>query len=219
MKPTTTMLLFVICGLLLAACGEEEVTEPTGPPPGLLDPSQAVETAPAVFKAQFECSNGTFVIECHREWAPRGADRFYNLVKCGFYDECRFFRVMKNFVVQWGVNGDPLVSKNWRTARIPDDPRGPETPSNTTGYVTFATSGADSRTTQLFINYKDQNRSLDRSGFIVFGKVVQGMDVVNGIEGKYQQQPQQPSIQTQGNTYLKSTFPDLDYIKKARLLD
>lgn len=181
----------------------------------LLTPHEPImnKTAPETFKAEFETSKGTFIIQVTRSWAPQGADRFYNLVKNGFYDECRFFRVLPGFVAQFGINGDPTISSFWREARIPDDP---VKASNKRGTICFATAGPNSRTTQLFINYGDNSR-LDASGFSPFGEVVEGMSVVDSIYGEYGQTSDQGRIQTEGNKYLKSFFPKLDYIKKATI--
>jgi peptidyl-prolyl cis-trans isomerase A (cyclophilin A) len=172
------------------------------------------ETAPERYRVRFETSVGEFEVEVIRAWAPRGADRFYNLVKHGWYDENRFFRVLPNFVVQFGINGDPAISKWWRNAKIPDDP---VTQSNKRGTITFATAGEDSRTTQVFINYAD-NTQLDKQGFAPFGRVVSGMPVVDRINASYGQAPNQGMIQQQGNAYLKANFPNLDYIKKATIV-
>jgi peptidyl-prolyl cis-trans isomerase A (cyclophilin A) len=169
--------------------------------------------APAEFKVRFDSSKGPFVVEVHREWAPNGVDRFYELVQSGYYDEARFFRVLPNFVVQWGINKDPKVSAEWRKKTIPDDP---VKQSNRQGYITYAKSGPDTRTTQLFINLAD-NVSLDATGFAPFGKVTEGMDVVQNLFAGYRQTPQQDLIQLQGNDYLQSQFPQLDYIKTARV--
>jgi len=172
------------------------------------------DKVPDVYKVRFEASCGDFVIEVHREWAPVGADRFHELVTKGFYDECRFFRVVPDFMVQFGINGDPKVQKDWREASIQDDK---VTQSNKRGFITFATSGANSRTSQVFINFKDNSR-LDEIGFAPFGKVVEGMDVVDKIYSKYGEQPNQGRIQSSGNEYLNKTFPKLDYIKKATIV-
>lgn len=172
------------------------------------------ETAPDVYRVKFETSTGDVEIEVTRAWSPRGADRFYNLVKRGYYDETRFFRVVPRFMVQFGIHGDPQISKWWRNARIADDP---VTQSNKRGTITFATSGEDSRTTQVFINFAD-NAGLDKQGFSPFGRVVTGMDVVDRINPSYGESPAQGLIQQQGNTYLQASFPKLDYIKKATIV-
>lgn len=171
------------------------------------------QTAPDVYRVKFETSAGDFEVEVTRAWSPRGADRFYNLVKHGWYDEARFFRVVKGFMVQFGINGDPNISKWWRNARIADDPF---TQSNKRGTISFATSGEDSRTTQVFINFAD-NAFLDKQNppFTPFGRVASGMDVVDRINASYGEKPNQGLIQQQGNTYLQAQFAKLDYIKKA----
>ena len=184
-----------------------------------LDPADLTEKAPATFKATFETSKGNFVVEVHRDWAPVGADRFYNLVKSGFYDDCRFFRVVEKFMVQWGIHGNPGVQINWAGARIKDDG---VKQSNRRGYITFATAGPNTRTTQVFINYRD-NGPLDAQGFAPFGQVVEGMEVVDGLYGGYgdggpgRSGPNQAKIQSDGNAYLNASFPKLDYIKKATI--
>ena len=184
-------------------------------------PSEATATAPGTFKVKMATTKGDFVIEVHRDWAPLGADRFYNLVKLGYFTDVAFFRVVKGFMVQFGIHGDPALNRTWRRATFKDDPAGKK--SNTRGMVTFATAGPDMRTTQIFINYGNNSR-LDSMGFAPFGKVVTGMKVVDAIEGMYGEGapagrgPEQEQIQTQGNTYLKADFPKLDYIKRATLL-
>jgi peptidyl-prolyl cis-trans isomerase A (cyclophilin A) len=179
----------------------------------LKNPASLNEEAPATYKASFDTSAGPFVITVHRAWAPKGAQRFYNLVKNGFFDECRFFRVVPDFMVQFGINGDPSIQSNWANANLPDDP---VTQSNKKGYVTFATRGKDTRTTQVFVNFKD-NSFLDKQGFAPFGEVTSGMDVVEKITSQYGEKPNQGSIQSQGNAYLKAQFPKLDYVKKATI--
>lgn len=186
----------------------------------LKNPAAMKEQAPAVFKASFDTSAGTFVIEVHRDWAPNGADRFYNLVKGGFYDNCRFFRVLSGFMAQFGINGDPAVQAVWRSASITDDP---VKESNKPGYITFATAGPNTRTTQVFINYGN-NAGLDKQGFSPFGKVITGMEVVQKLYAAYGegapqgQGPSQGLIQSQGNAYLEKSFPKLDFIKTATIV-
>jgi peptidyl-prolyl cis-trans isomerase A (cyclophilin A) len=180
----------------------------------LLKPAGLKERAPNVFKARFDTTAGIFVIEVHADWAPRGADRFYNLVKNGYYDGCRFFRVVPGFVVQFGINGDAAIQRNWTDATIPDDK---VTQGNTRGFVTFAKSSEpNSRTTQLFVNFADNSR-LNRQGFAPFGKVTMGMEVVDKIFSGYGEKPDQDRIEKEGNAYLTKNFPKLDYIKKATI--
>ena len=174
---------------------------------------QEEEKAPATFKVKFDSSAGPFVVEVHRAWAPNAADHFYTLVKNGFYDEARFFRVVPNFMVQFGINADPAVQTKFRNS-IKDDP---VKESNKRGYVTFAqTSAPNSRSTQIFVNYKD-NSFLDPQRFAPFGQVISGMDAVDKINSEYGEKPNQGSIQQQGNAYLKAQFPKLDYVKKATI--
>jgi peptidyl-prolyl cis-trans isomerase A (cyclophilin A) len=183
--------------------------------PALLKPEAANSPAPPKFKAKFSTTKGDFVVEVTRAWAPLGADRFYNLVKLGFFDDAGFFRVVPDFVVQFGIHGNPEVAKVWRTASIQDDKKSKQ--SNLKGTLTFAKGGPNSRTTQLFINYKDNPR-LDEMGFPPFGKVIQGMEVVNAINQEYGEQPDQPMIQAEGNDYLKRAFPKLDYVRSAVII-
>ena len=185
----------------------------------LSNPASLNEKAPDVYKVKFDTSQGTFEIEVHRDWAPNGADRFYNLVKNGFYNDTRFFRVIKGFMVQFGISGNPKISQVWRNANIPDDP---VEESNLRGFVTFATAGPNTRTSQVFINYGD-NPSLDGQGFVPFGKVISGLDVVQHLYSNYGEGaprgegPDQSRVQTEGNAYLQKNFPQLDYIKKATI--
>ncbi len=166
------------------------------------------------FKVKFETTKGDIVIQVHHAWAPRGADRFLELLEAGFFDGCRFFRVVPGFVVQFGLNGDPKVNALWRNKRIPDDP---VLATNKRGTISFATAGPNTRTTQLFINLAD-NSQLDGMGFSPFAEVIQGMDVVDKINAEYGERPQQPRIETEGNAYLEKEFPRLDYIKKVEIL-
>jgi peptidyl-prolyl cis-trans isomerase A (cyclophilin A) len=171
------------------------------------------EKAPETFKVKFDASTGPFVVQVHRAWAPNAADHFYTLVKNGFYDDARFFRVVPNFMVQFGIAADPAVQGKFRNT-IKDDP---VKESNKKGYVTFAqTSAPNSRSTQIFINYKD-NAFLDSQRFAPFGQVVSGMDNVEKITPQYGEKPNQGSIQSEGNKYLNAQFPKLDYVKKATI--
>ena len=214
----------VLAAVEFAACGEQ-VSTPKGnaqdPKVTLMDPTgeQATQTAPDEFKVRFETSAGTFVIDVTRDWSPRGADRFYSLIRIGFYDDQRFFRVIPNFVVQWGMSGDPEVSAAWQTARIKDDP---VKESNVPGTITFAKTGApNSRTTQLFINVGDNSASLDGQGFAPFGRVVEGMEVVGSFNAEYGSTPStnQSTIAERGNEFLNKNFPNLDYIVTAKIVE
>ncbi len=176
--------------------------------------------APAEYKVLMQTTKGDVVILVHRDWAPRGADRFYELTKAHFYDGGRFFRALRGFVVQFGVNGDPKVNKQWSDMSIKDDP--PKV-SNKMGTVTFATSGPDSRATQVFINLGD-NARLDSMGFTPFGEVTKGMENIQNVYMDYGDGPpsgsgpDQAAIADIGNAYLEEHFPKLDYINTARVL-
>jgi peptidyl-prolyl cis-trans isomerase A (cyclophilin A) len=178
------------------------------------------QTAPDTFRVAFETTAGDFVVEARRDWAPHGVDRFYNLVREGFFEGVRFFRVIEGFMAQFGIAADPQVATAWREARIPDDP---VEASNTRGRVTFATAGPGTRTTQLFINYGDNSR-LDGMGFSPIGEVVEGMDVVDALHAGYGEGaprgrgPDQGRIQREGNAYLESDFPELDWIRGAEIV-
>ncbi len=186
----------------------------------LSNPASLDEKAPGVYKVKFNTSKGSFVVEVHRDWAPNGADRFYNLVKNGFYNDARFFRVISDFMVQFGINGNPKISQVWQDANIPDDP---VKQSNIRGMITFATAGPDTRTTQVFINFGD-NAALDGQGFSPFGKVISGMDVVDSLYAGYGEGspkghgPNQGIVQSLGNAYLEKAFSQLDYIKTATIV-
>jgi len=205
------------------------VPPPSGPPvnPLLLNPRspEMMGKAPGQFKVQFETTKGQFVIHFHRDWAPLGVDRFYNLVKAGYYDDTRFFRVINGFMAQFGINGNPKVNTAWRDACIADEP---VKKGNTRGRVSFAKRGLpNTRTTQLFINYGNNSR-LDQIGFGAVGEVVEGMNVVDALYSGYGEcknsdrpeatGPEQVRIQDEGNTYLADGFPKLDYIVKATII-
>lgn len=188
--------------------------------PALLDPFAATEQAPETFDVKFETTKGDFVVKVTRAWAPLGADRFYNLVKLGYFQDIAFFRAIDGFMVQFGLHGIPKVTSAWQTAPIKDDP---VTQHNERGTITFATSGPNTRTTQLFINFGN-NVALDSRGFAPFGKVVEGMEVVDSLYKGYGEcapsgtGPEQGKIQREGNAYLKRRFPELDYIERATLV-
>jgi len=180
----------------------------------LTNPSKAVEKAPTTFKVRFKTSRGDIVMEIKRDWSPNGTDRFYNLVKAGFFTDEAFFRVLKGFVAQFGIHGEPKISSAWRASNIPDDP---VRESNAKGTVSFATAGPGTRTTQLFINYGNNSR-LDSMGFSPIGKITEGMEAAESLYGDYGEGypngngPDQSKIQAQGNAYLKAGFQKLDYI-------
>jgi peptidyl-prolyl cis-trans isomerase A (cyclophilin A) len=241
MKTSSLIYAFsLIAGFALVSCSKAEPTnnppvnqtvnasdtngvakeKPSPASPGFADPAKLTEKAPETFKAQFDTTKGKFAIEVTRSLAPNGADRFYNLVRSGYFTDIAFFRVIPGFMCQFGIHGDPTVSAKWREANIPDDPvKG----SNTRGAITFATAGPNTRTTQLFINFGN-NVGLDRQGFSPFGKVVEGMDVVDKINSEYGEGapngsgPNQGRIQMEGNAFLKKDFPNLDYIKSATIV-
>ncbi len=207
--------LFVL-GAIAALSVSVAVAQPAAKA-NLKNPAAFKEQAPAVFKASFDTSAGTFVIEVRRAWSPNGADRFYNLVKSGYFDGVKFFRVMPGFMVQFGMHGDPAVQAAWTNARIQDDP---VKESNKRGYVTFAKPNApNARSTQVFINFAD-NAGLDSQGFSPFGKVISGMDVVDKINAKYGANPgnDQGNIASGGNAYLDKTYPGLTSIKTATIV-
>jgi peptidyl-prolyl cis-trans isomerase A (cyclophilin A) len=192
---------------------------PAQPDAAQLSPETANEKAPETFQVRFDTTKGAFTVQVTRAWAPIGADRFYNLVKRGYYDDVAFFRVLSGFMAQTGIHGDPRASARWRTAGIPDDLRAK---SNTRGRVTFATGGPNTRTTQIFFNYSDNSR-LDGMGFTPFGEVVDGMETLDALYAGYGEGaprgpgPDQGRIQAEGNAYLTREFPKLDFIKSARL--
>jgi peptidyl-prolyl cis-trans isomerase A (cyclophilin A) len=206
-------------GAVLSAEDEPAATEPN---PALLDPTLAQEKAPDLYRVKMETTAGDFVIEVHREWAPRGADRFYNLVRIGYFDDAAFFRVIAGFMAQAGMHGDPAVSRVWLNSRIKDDP---VMQSNSPGMVTFAMGGQpNTRSAQIFINYGD-NSYLDESGFAPFGKVVEGFASVQALYSGYGEGepagngPAQAKLYRRGNPYLKAEFPKLDYITTATVME
>jgi peptidyl-prolyl cis-trans isomerase A (cyclophilin A) len=217
----STTVAALAAALSAAAAGTATVAaEQAKPSAALGNPAALKETAPATFTANFDTSVGTFVITVRREWAPNGADRFYNLVKNGFFDDVRFFRAIPNFMVQFGIHGTPAIAAAWRNARLPVDK---VTQSNRRGFVTYAMGGTpDTRTTQVFINFRS-NPNLDSIGFAPFGEVTTGMDVVDKIYTGYGEGapsgkgPEQGRVQMEGNAYLIKSFPRLDYVKSATI--
>jgi peptidyl-prolyl cis-trans isomerase A (cyclophilin A) len=215
--------IHLLCALGIfaaVAITQAQDTKPSTNSPGFTDPAKLTGKAPETFKAQFDTTKGKFTIEVTRSLSPNGADRFYNLVRSGYFKDIAFFRVIPGFMCQFGIHGDPAVAAKWREANIADDSvKG----SNTRGTITFATAGPNTRTTQLFINFGD-NRNLDGMGFSPFGKVTEGMDVVDKINSEYGEGapngrgPAQGRVQGEGNDYLKKEFPNLDYIKSATVM-
>jgi peptidyl-prolyl cis-trans isomerase A (cyclophilin A) len=182
-----------------------------------------MEKAPDAFRVKLETSKGDVVILVNRSWAPHGADRFYNLVKIGYYDGVTFYRVIRGFMAQCGFNGDPAVSAAWSQAKISDDP---VTQPNTRGMVTFAQpSMPNARTTQFFVNYGDNSYLKDHGAFAPFGKVIAGMEVMDSIYAGYGEGapqgrgPSQARVMREGNSYLKENFPRLDSITRATIID
>ncbi len=226
-----TSALLIIAGALVfsAGCSKNEKTNTASSGEETETPSQeeAAEVtdskptqAPSQYTVELDTTKGPIVIEVQRDWAPHGADRFHELVQNGYYNDVAFFRVIGGFMAQVGISGDPALNAKWRENRIPDDPvKG----SNTRGTVSFATSGPNSRTTQFFINFVDNSR-LDAMGFSPFGKV-KDMTTVDALYAGYGEGaprgrgPSQALVQSQGNAYLKQNFPNLDYIKSAKITE
>jgi cyclophilin family peptidyl-prolyl cis-trans isomerase len=210
-----------LAGLGLAGCqGSQAVARRTPAKPAnspAKDSNSEIRQVSAtgrdLYFARLETTKGDVLIEVHPEWAPRGAKRFRELIEAGFYDGCKFFRVLDGFMAQVGMNGDPAVNSQWDKKKLRDDP---VIQSNKPGFVTFATSGKDSRTTQFFINTGD-NSQLDSQGFSPFGKVIEGQDVVTSFCSRYGEQPDQDRIRRTGNEYLEREFPQLDAIVRATI--
>ena len=217
----TFMMSLICCALLLTVTIFAEETTKAKPNPALLDPSLATEKAPDMYRVKMETTAGNFIIEVHREWAPLGADRFFNLVKVGYFDDIAFFRVLTGFMAQAGFHGNPAVSKVWLNSLIKDDP---VSQSNSAGTVSFAMRGPNTRSAQIFVNYGD-NSYLDESGFSPFGKVIDGFESVEALYSGYGEGepngkgPGQGKLFRLGNDYLKAEFPDLDYITRASIVE
>lgn len=206
MRPAAALLL----ALLLQ---DSPLSDPKAPAVNL--------TAPAEFRVKVETTKGDLVLQVTREWAPKGADRFYSLVKNGYYDECRFYRVLPKYVAQFGIHGTPAIAAKWKEAPIDDDP---VKQKNLRGRITFAKGGPNTRTTNLFISLKD-NTSLDSQGFAPIGEVAEGMDVADQLFAGYGdgapkgRGPSQKRIYEEGNAWLQKDFKDLDFVKSAKLID
>ena len=221
-------LLAVIAAFAVSACDKKsdapaQSAAPAAAPAtapaassSLLSPEKANEKAPEVFKAKFATTKGDMIIEVHRAWSPNGADRFYNLVKIGYFDGIPFFRVINGFMAQIGVHTDPEVNAKWHGMTIQDDPSAGQ--SNKPGYVTFAKTGApNSRGTQIFFNFGD-NSGLDPQGFTPFGRVIDGTPALGALNSEYGDSPDQGAFVNQGGAYIKPAFPRLDYVNTARIV-
>jgi peptidyl-prolyl cis-trans isomerase A (cyclophilin A) len=208
----------LVLGAVALVSAQTAAPKPAAGPNKLLTPASLNAKAPETYKVKFDTSKGVFVVEVHRDWAPLGADRFYNLVRNGFYNNVRFFRVLAGFMAQFGMNGTPAVQKVWQSGQqLKDDP---VKQSNKRGYITFANAGPNSRSTQVFINMVD-NTFLDPEAmhFAPFGQVVEGMEVVDMLYTGYGRQnvPDQQRITNEGNAYLTKEYPKLDFVKTATI--
>ena len=210
-----------IAATMLAACGAQVGRDAAKPTSDVGLPPTSSAEAPSTFKVRFETSKGSFILEAHRAWAPKGVDRLYSLVKSGFFDNTRFFRTVTGFMVQFGVHGDPAVNAAWENLAIADDSVAQQ---NTRGRMSFAMAGPGTRTTQVFINLVD-NRPLDAMGFAPVAEVIEGMAVVDSLYAGYGDAPpagfgpDQMRLMREGNSYLDKEFPKLDFIRTARLVD
>ncbi len=201
--------------------GAANAQETASPNPGLADPALANKQAPEKFRVKFTTTKGDFVLEVVRAWSPNGADRFYNMVDIGYFNNTAIFRAIEGFMFQFGIHGDPAVNEVWSEANFKDDPDAGK--SNLPGFITFAKTGApNSRSTQLFINLGN-NANLDSMGFTPFGQVIEGMEVIKKINTEYGENNPSKDIQgefkTQGNAYILKEFPNLDLIKSVTLIE
>lgn len=221
-------LITACCLLFLTSCvAEKDFEKSSFKAVAPEAPGESGETGEPVevgetYQAKFVTTKGDFIIEVHPDWAPRGATQFKEAIADGVYDEGRFFRVLDGFMAQFGISGDPAKSTKWRTKTIADDP---VKKSNTRGMVTYAMAGPNTRTTQIFINFADNSGSLDPQGFSPFGKVIEGMDVVDSLYSGYGEGapggsgPAQGRLQSEGNAYLSKEFPKLDFIKSVTIIE
>ena len=218
MPAALALIILAVAAWPASGCSKNEKSNTSAPKS---DQSKSATTkdnaptqAPDQYTVTLDTTQGPIVIDVDRAWSPRGADRFYELVQDGHYDDAAFFRVVNGFVAQAGISGDPAQTAKWRSNRIPDDP---VKQSNTRGMVSFATSGPDSRSTQFFINYGDNSR-LDYMGFSPFGKV-RDMSAADALYSEYAGTISQVAIESRGNTYLEQNYPKLDYIKSAKITE
>lgn len=213
LRPTEVALALLVVG----CAGDGGDATPAVERNPLLRPDSYAQTAPETFRVRLETSVGDVVVDVHRAWAPIGADRFYNLVQGGYYDDARVYRVLENFMAQFGLHADPFVTRAWKSQFLVDDP---VVESNTRGRMAFAKGGLHTRTTEVFISYKD-NRALDAEGFTPFGEIVEGMEVVDAFHSGYGdgpprgEGPYQAMAEARGNEYLDAEFPELTRILRA----
>lgn len=209
--------------LLLSGCGSsekkaEESSAPKPAPEAAKPPAEAAkppaEAGPKVFRVRFDTSKGPLLLEVHRDWAPNGVQRFEDLIKDGYYNGARFFRLVPNFVVQFGLAADPAMTKKWDKT-IKDDP---VVQTNRAYSLSFATAGPNTRTTQVFVNLRG-NQILDQQGFAPFALITEGREVIDRLYGGYGERPDQDAITRQGNAYLLKSFPNLDYIKTVKIVE
>ncbi len=213
-QPTHLRRLTAVLALSVIAMACSKDTPSPRADSGAPAPSGTATAAPDSFRVAFETTRGNFVVDVIRAWSPRGVDRFHELINAGYFTDVAFIRVVPGFVAQFGMHGDPALNRRWQDSPIPDDP---VVQSNRRGTIVFATSGPNTRGNQFFINYSDNTR-LDGMGFSPFGRVVQGMSVVDSIYAGYGETPDQSRVGTEGNAYLKREFPRLDYIKSAKIV-
>ena len=207
--------IMFVCGATFAQTKATTAAKKSpAPARSLLDPSTLKATAPATYKVKFTTTQGEFVLQVTRAWAPIGADRFYNLIRGKFYDGAAFFRVIPGFMAQFGISPDPKVSAVWRSQDLQDEP---VKQSNKRGFISYAKAGPNTRTTQVFINYGDNSR-LDADGFAPFGEVIEGMENVDKFYSGYGGDPDQGALQQMGKAYIDKHMPKVDLIKTATIV-
>jgi peptidyl-prolyl cis-trans isomerase A (cyclophilin A) len=214
MKQALFAVIFAGAVLAQTAAKSTTASKPAAPAADLLHPETLNRTAPAIYRVKFATTKGDILVEVTRVWSPRGADRFYNLVRAGFFTDVAFFRVIPGFMAQFGISSRPDVAGAWMNAKIPDDP---VKQSNARGKITFATSGPNTRTTQLFINTAN-NAPLDPQGFAPFGEVIEGMGAVDMFYSGYGGNPDQDGIQRGGKAWLDRNMPKVDKILTATIV-